>query len=136
MFKLNQLAGTVCGLLLFHSLVLGQLPASPELSTAPAETDLVLTLRLSPNVKLSTIELLNEVTVPRQLHLEKNENVARSLSRIYGDFLPRIEERLRILNPSIQTEDLKTMVATSPVELTLPAGAEYYRDVIKHTHAV
>jgi subtilisin family serine protease len=136
LFKSTQLAGTLCVLLLFHSLVLGQRPALPEPSTAPAETDLVLTLRLSPNVKLSTIELLNEVTVPRQLRLEKNENVARSLSQIYGDFLPRIEERLRILNPSIDKENLKTMVATSPLELRLPAGAEYYRDVIKPTDAV
>ena len=136
MFTSTQLKRGMGLLLLFHSLVLGQLPTPPKPSTATLETDLVLTLRLSPNVKLSTIELLNQVTVPRQVRLEKNENVARSLSRIYGDFLPRIEDRLRVLNPSIQTEDLKTMVATSPVELTLPAGAEYYRDVIKPANAV
>ena len=137
MFRSTQLKRATGVLLLVHSLVLGQSQAPPEPSPAPPpETELVLTLRLSPNVKLSTIELLNQVTVPRQLRVEKNENVARTLSRIYGDFSPQIEGRLRILNPSIQTADLKTMVTTSAVELTLPVGPEYYRDVIKPADAI
>ena len=131
MFKLTRLNRALGVLLLLHSLVLAQHPTAPEPATAPPETDLILTVRLSPDVKLSTIELLNQVTVPRQLRLEPNENVARSLSRIYGAFLPRIEERLRVLNPTIQTQNLTTMVATAPLELNLPAGGEYYRDVIK-----
>ena len=136
MFKSMQLKRAMSGLLLFYSLVLGQSQAPPQPSPTPPETDLVLTLRLSQNVKPSTIELLNQVTVPRHLRVEKNENVALTLSRVYGDFSSQIEGRLRILNPSIQTTDLKTMVATSPVELTLPAGPEYYRDVIKPADAI
>jgi subtilisin family serine protease len=135
MFKSTQLKRAMGVLLLFHSLVPGQSQPPPGPS-APPESDLVLTLRLSPDVKPSTIELLNQVTVPRELRIEKNENVARSLSRVYGDFLPRIEGTLRTLNPSIQTEDLKTMVAASPVEVKLPAGAEYYRDVIKRADSI
>lgn len=124
----------VCSIFVLYSFVSGQQPA-PPIPEQPPSGDLVLTLRLLPKVKPETIELLNQVTVPRSVRLAENESAIRVLGGIYGAFFPRIETMLKALNPFLKPQDINTFVAASAMEIKLPAGAEYYYDVIKPSAA-
>src|SRR5882672_3390540 len=80
-------------------------PARTGTSTAG---DIWLTVRLSPSVKAETIELLDQVTEPRTLTLGKNESARQLLTGVYGAFLPRVETKLRTLNPVLKDQTLTT----------------------------
>ena len=118
-------------LLIVYSFAFGQQPQPAEELVAADENDLVLTVRLSPDVKPETIALLNRMTVPRVVHLEKHRNAGVFLSRVYGAYLPRAASELRALNPWLNTNDLNAVFMNDTVDLRLPAGAEYYVNVVK-----
>lgn len=101
----------------------------------PSSEDLVITLRLAPDVQPETLELLNRMTKPRVVQLRSTENAGYLLSRVYGASLSSVEARLRTLNPWIGASDLTTLTTAETTSIKLAAGAEYYANVIKPVSA-
>lgn len=117
-------------LVLFTSRAGAQQPTSYR-SDGPSEQDVVLTLRITPDVKPETLALLNELTVPRVVRLEKNENAGKFLSSFYGASLTHVEKDIRDMNPWIGAAAFQTLNITKQSEIKLPAGPEYYANVLK-----